>query len=206
MRITEIFHSIQGESTHAGLPCVFVRLTGCNLRCVWCDTPHAFHGGRDLSEEEILAAISRYPCRRVEITGGEPLLQEGVHALMRRLADAGYTVLLETGGSIDLSRVDPRVVKIMDLKCPGSGESGRNRWENLSHLSPRDQLKFVIRDRADFDWACAVVRERDLAAKHAVLMSPVHGELDPHVMAGWILDSGLDLRLQIQLHKVLRVP
>ncbi len=206
MRITEIFHSIQGESTHAGLPCVFVRLTGCNLRCVWCDTAYAFQGGREMSDEEILAEVRRYPCRRVEITGGEPLLQDGVHDLMRRLADEGYGVLLETGGSLDASRVDPRVVKIMDLKCPGSGESGKNRWENLAHLTAQDQVKFVVRDRVDFDWACAVVRERDLTAKHAVLMSPVHGEMDPHVMAGWIIESGLDLRLQIQLHKVLRVP
>ncbi len=206
VRITEIFHSLQGESTLAGLPCVFVRLTGCNLRCTWCDTPYAFHGGTEMSLETIVSEVFRHPCRRVEITGGEPLLQKDVLPLMRRLCDLGYEVLLETGGSIDVSGVDPRVIRIVDVKCPGSGEWAKNRWENLACLSPRDQVKFVIRDRPDFDWACAVLRERDLAAKHAVLFSPVHGELDPHLLACWILESGLDARLQIQLHKVLQLP
>jgi 7-carboxy-7-deazaguanine synthase len=206
VRITEIFYSIQGESTQAGLPCVFVRLTGCNLRCVWCDTPYAFHGGREMTIDEIVAEVGAHPSRRVEITGGEPLLQEAVHPLMGRLADSGYTVLLETGGSLDLSGVDARVIKIMDLKCPGSGESEKNRWENLGHLSPQDQVKFVVADRADFEWACRVVRDRDLTAKHAVLYSPVHGALDPQALSRWILESGLDVRLQIQLHKALRLP
>jgi len=206
VRITEIFHSIQGESTHAGLPCVFVRLTGCLLRCVWCDTAYAFHGGTEMDLEEILAEVARHPCRRVEVTGGEPLAQKDVLPLLRRLCDLGYTVLLETSGSIDVSGVDERVIKIMDVKCPGSGESAKNRWENFAHLSPRDEVKFVIRDRADFDWAYAVVRERDLSAKHPVLFSPVHGELDPQALSEWIIESGLDVRLQIQLHKVLRVP
>ena len=187
MRITEIFHSIQGESTRAGLPCVFVRLTGCNLRCVWCDTAYAFHGGVEMSVEEIFAEASRHPCRRVEITGGEPLLQKDVHPLMRRFADAGYTVLIETSGSIDVSDVDPRVIKVLDVKCPGSGESDKNRWENLAFLGPRDEVKFVIRDRADFDWTCEVVSRHDLTAKHAVLASPVHGECDPNALAAWIL-------------------
>jgi len=185
VRITEIFHSLQGESTLAGLPCVFVRLTGCNLRCTWCDTPYAFHGGTEMGLEEIVAEVSRHSCRRVEITGGEPLLQKDVLPLMRRLCDLGFTVLLETGGSIDVSGVDERVIRIVDVKCPGSGESSQNRWENFSHLSSRDQVKFVIRDRADFDWACAVVRASDLTAKHPVLFSPVHGELDAHLLARW---------------------
>ncbi len=206
VRITEIFHSLQGESTFAGLPCVFVRLTGCNLRCTWCDTAYAFHGGTEMSLEDILVEVSRHPCRRVEITGGEPLLQKDVLPLMRRLCDLGYAVLLETSGSIDVSGVDDRVIRILDVKCPGSGESAGNLWENFAHLSPRDQIKFVIRDRPDFDWACAVVRERDLTAKHPVLFSPVHGEMDPHALARWILETGLDARLQIQLHKMLGVP
>jgi len=206
VRITEIFHSIQGESTHAGLPCVFVRLTGCLLRCAWCDTAYAFQGGTEMDLEEILAEVARHPCRRVEVTGGEPLAQQDVLPLLKRLCDLGYTVLLETSGSIDVSGVDERVIKIMDVKCPGSGESAKNRWENFAHLSPRDEVKFVIRDRADFEWACATVRERDLSAKHPVLYSPVHGELDPQALSEWILESGLDVRLQIQLHKVLRVP
>jgi 7-carboxy-7-deazaguanine synthase len=206
MRVTEIFYSIQGESELAGLPCVFVRLTGCNLRCAWCDTPHAFHGGREMTIDEIVAEAHRYPCRRVEITGGEPLLQEEVHPLMRRFADSGYTVLLETSGSVDLSGVDARVLKIMDLKCPGSGEMEKNRWENLAHLSPRDQVKFVVADRADFEWACRLAKQRDLTAKHAVLFSPVHGVLDPGTLSRWILESGLDVRLQIQVHKVLGLP
>jgi 7-carboxy-7-deazaguanine synthase len=206
MRITEIFYSIQGEGTRAGLPCVFVRLAACNLRCVWCDTTYAFDGGTEMSVEEVVREVARYACRSVEITGGEPLLQKEVHPLLSRLADAGYTVLLETSGSLDVSEVDPRVIRIMDIKCPGSGESARNRWENLGLLSPKDEIKFVIRDRADFDWACTVVRERDLAAKHPVLLSPVHGELDPALLSRWILESGLDVRLQIQLHKYLGVP
>ena len=206
MRITEIFYSIQGESTRAGLPCVFVRLTGCNLRCVWCDTEYAFQGGREMSLEEILGEVKRYACRLVEITGGEPLAQAEVHTLMRALAEAGYTVLLETGGSIDVSDVDPRVIKIVDLKCPGSGELESNLWENLPRLSPKDEVKFVVKDRADFDWACSVVRERDLTAKHAVLMSPVHDVLDPRHLSEWILESGLDLRLQLQIHKLANMP
>lgn len=206
MRITEIFFSIQGESTHAGLPCVFVRLTGCNLRCSWCDTAYAFHGGREKSADEILAEIDRYPCRRVEITGGEPLLQPEVLPLMARMADAGYTVLLETSGSIDVSTVDPRVIKIVDIKCPGSGELEKNLWDNLGHLSTKDQLKFVIRDEVDFKWACQIVRERDLVGKHPVLFSPVHEDLDSHELSTWIIESGLDVRLQIQLQKYLRVP
>jgi len=206
MRVTEIFYSIQGESTHAGLPCVFVRLTGCNLRCAWCDTAYAFQGGTEMGLEEILAEVARHPCRRVEVTGGEPLAQKDVLPLLRRLCDLGYTVLLETSGSIDVSGVDERVIKIMDVKCPGSGESAKNWWENFAHLSPRDEVKFVIRDRADFEWACVVVQERDLTAKHPVLFSPVDGELNPQALSEWILESGLDVRLQIQLHKVLRVP
>lgn len=206
MRITEIFYSIQGESTRAGLPCVFVRLTGCNLRCGWCDTEYAFQGGSEMSLGEILGEVKRFDCRLVEITGGEPLLQAEVHPLMTGLAEAGYTVLLETSGSIDISDVDPRVIKIVDLKCPGSGECDSNLWENLARLSPKDEVKFVVKDRADFDWACAVVRERDLTARHAILISPVHGVLDPRSLSEWILESGLDLRLQLQIHKLANMP
>ena len=176
------------------------------MRCHWCDTAYAFQGGTEMGLEEVVAEVSRHPCRRVEVTGGEPLAQKEVLPLMARLCDLGYEVLIETSGAMDVSGVNARVIRIVDVKCPGSGESNRNLWANFAHLSARDQIKFVIRDRGDFDWACAVVRERDLTAKHPVLFSPVHGEMDPHALARWILDSGLDARLQIQLHKILLVP
>lgn len=202
MRITEIFYSIQGESTFAGRPCVFVRTTGCNLRCVWCDTAYAFYGGRDLSVEEIVGEVERLGggCRLAELTGGEPLLQKEIGALARALLDRGYTVLCETGGSLDIDRLPREVIKIVDVKCPGSGESDRNLWSNLEKLGPGDEIKFVIRDRADYEWALGVVRERALTGR-PVLFSPVWGALDLKDLAEWILADGAPVRLQTQLHK-----
>ena len=202
MRITEIFHSIQGESSFAGLPCVFVRSTGCNLRCVWCDTAYAFHGGREMSVDEIVGEVERLggDCRLVELTGGEPLLQKEIFALARALLDRGYTVLCETGGSLDLDRVPREVIKIVDVKCPGSGESHRNLWSNLEKLGPRDEIKFVIRDRADYEWALGVIRGRGLAGR-SILFSPVWGELELRELAEWVLADGAPVRVQTQLHK-----
>ncbi|MCZ7644847.1 MAG: radical SAM protein [Planctomycetota bacterium] len=205
MLINEIFHSIQGESSWAGVPMVFVRLTGCPLRCVWCDTEYAFHEGQALELGEILARVAAFGCKHVEVTGGEPLAQQGCYELLARLADAGHTVLLETAGSHDLAPVDPRVHTIMDLKCPGSGEERRNRWANLAHLKPaRDELKFVIADRADYEWAKARIAEYDLGARaKAILFSPVFGKLEYEALARWILDDRLPppARFQAQLHK-----
>jgi 7-carboxy-7-deazaguanine synthase len=200
--VNEIFYSIQGESTHAGRPCVFVRLTGCNLRCRWCDTEYAFNEGRRMTVAEVVEAVGRHGCDLVEITGGEPLLQEAVHPLIGALLAAKHTVMIETSGAVDLAAVDPRAIKIMDLKCPGSGESGRNLWSNFELLGRRDEIKFVIADRADYEWARAVIRERGLAERvNAILMSPVFGELDPALLAGWMLEDRLPARLQLQLHK-----
>jgi len=206
LMIHEIYRSIQGESTFAGLPCVFVRLTACHLRCRWCDTPHAFTKGAFMSLDEVVGRVLAEPCELVEITGGEPLLQEEVFPLMARLADAGWTVLLETSGAVDVSRVDPRVKIIMDLKCPGSGECEQNLYANLDLLKPPDEIKFVIADRQDFDWSCDQVRSRKLTERHAVLFSPVFGELAPRALANWILESKLPVRLQLQQHKYIWDP
>jgi 7-carboxy-7-deazaguanine synthase len=203
LRVNEIFHSIQGESTHAGRPCVFVRLTGCNLRCVWCDTAYAFHEGRSMSVGDVLAEVDRYDCDLVEITGGEPLLQPDVVPLMEQLLARGRRVLLETGGSLDIGAVPAGVCRIVDVKCPGSGESGHNRWDNLAALREGDEIKFVVADRADYDWAAAEIRARGLAGRWPVLLSPVHGALDPAALAKWILADGLPVRLQLQVHKYL---
>jgi 7-carboxy-7-deazaguanine synthase len=203
LTVNEIFFSIQGEGTRAGLPCVFVRLTGCPLRCVWCDTAYAFEEGTRRDEEDVMREIAGFPGRLVQVTGGEPLAQPAAFALVSRLLDAGYGVLVETSGHILLDRLDRRAVAIVDVKCPGSGESGRMEWRNLDLLKPEDELKFVVRDRADFEWARDVVRERRLHERNAVLFSPVHGELDPGQLARWILDDGLSVRLQVQLHKYL---
>jgi 7-carboxy-7-deazaguanine synthase len=203
LRITEIFKSIQGESTRAGLPCAFVRLTGCSLRCVWCDTAYAFHGGADMTLSEALRRVLEMGTDLVEVTGGEPLEQEGVYPLLERLLEANKTVLLETGGHVPLDRVDPRVVKIVDVKAPGSGMQNANLPENLSRLSSHDELKFVIADRRDFDWALAFVAERDLDRKNFVTFSPVWGELPAADLAAWVRDSGRPLRLGLQLHKLL---
>jgi 7-carboxy-7-deazaguanine synthase len=207
LRINEIFFSIQGESTWVGCPCVFVRLTGCNLRCRWCDTEYAFYEGRHLALDQIVEQVRGYRCNLVEITGGEPLLQKGVHSLFRLLLDDGFTVLVETSGERDLSLTEPRVIKIMDLKCPSSGECARNRMTNLQHLSARDEVKFVIADRVDFEWASEMVREHQLARRvNAVLMSPVFGSLLPADLAGWILKEHLPVRLQLQTHKHIWSP
>ena len=201
--INEIFYSIQGESTFAGLPCVLVRLTGCQMRCSWCDTTYSFYQGRWMTLQEVLDEVARYGCSLVEVTGGEPLLQPGVHALMERLCDAGYQVLLETGGGLDIAPVDPRVHRIVDVKCPGSGEAERNHWPNLERLRPGDQIKFVLAGRGDYEWARDLVRERALDASCAVLFSPVHGALDLEPLAAWVLEDRLGVRVQVQLHKLI---
>lgn len=201
--VNEIFYSIQGEGARAGRPCVFVRLTGCPLRCVYCDTAYAFSEGKRRSDDDIVAEIEGYPCRLVELTGGEPLAQPDAFPFLSRLADRGFEVLVETSGHILLDRLDPRVTVIMDLKTPGSGENHRLEWRNLDLLKPNDEVKFVIADRADFEWSRAVVRERGLGARGTVLFSPSHGVLSPADLARWILDDGLPVRLQVQLHKYL---
>ena len=204
LTINEIFYSIQGESTRAGRPCVFVRLTACDLRCTWCDTVYAFDEGRKQSVDEVMAEVERYDCPLVEITGGEPLLQPDVYALMNRLLANGRTVLLETGGHRPIDRVPAGVVKVLDVKCPGSGEEAKNDWQNLDRLSPHDEVKFVVQDRADYEFARDVIRRRDLASRcAAVLISPVHGVLDPKTLSEWILTDGVQARLQLQLHKYI---
>ena len=206
MRITEIFFSIQGESSYAGLPCVFVRFTGCPLRCGWCDTAYAFYEGTERGLESILNEVEHYDCRLVEITGGEPLAQAEAHGLITALADRGYTVLIETSGAIDLAPVDPRAILIMDLKCPGSGMEDRNRWSNLSLLKPHDEVKFVIKDRADYDWAVGIIRRYGLSDQQRILVSPVFGELEPQALADWILADRLGVRFQLQVHKLIWDP
>jgi len=203
LRISEIFHSIQGEADAVGWPSVFVRLTGCPLRCVWCDTAYAFEGGGWRTFDEILAEVGGYGAQHVCVTGGEPLAQKRCLDLLTRLCDGGYEVSLETSGALDISQVDSRVHRVVDMKAPGSGESARNLMGNLEHLTARDQLKFVLADRADYDWAVAILREQDLAARCMVLFSPVYGKLAPGTLAEWILEDRLPVRLQIQLHKVL---
>ena len=203
MRVAEIFHSIQGESTWAGRPCTFVRLTGCPLRCRWCDTVYAFEGGTAMDLSAELAEVDRFGCPLVEVTGGEPLVQKECPELLRALCDRGYEVLLETSGAVSTEKVDSRVVTILDLKCPDSGESERNLWENVARLRPRDEIKFVIASRRDYEWALETVRDRDLSARNVVLFSPVWGELEPGRLAGWILADRAPVRMQIQLHKIL---
>ena len=203
LRVTEIFHSLQGETSRTGLPTVFVRLTGCPLRCGYCDTAYAFHGGESLTLEDILGRVAAHGAQYVTLTGGEPLAQKQAPALLRRLADAGYSVSLETSGALDVSAVDPRVSKILDLKTPGSGECERNLWSNLAHLTPHDEIKFVLCDEADYRWACDQIREHRLADLCPLLMSPVHGKLEPRRLAEWILRDRLPVRMQLQLHKLL---
>jgi 7-carboxy-7-deazaguanine synthase len=203
VRVTEIFRSLQGESTHAGFPCAFIRLTGCSLRCVWCDSAYAFHGGSDIPVSEAADRVAALGTELVEVTGGEPLEQEGVYPLMARLLALGKTVMLETGGHVALDRVDPRVIKIVDVKAPGSGMERANLPENLELLGPRDELKFVLADRRDFDWALAAVRERDLDQRHTVTFSPVWEGALASSLGEWIRDSGRRVRLGLQLHKIL---
>ncbi len=204
LTVNEIFFSIQGEGRRAGEPCVFVRLTGCPLRCVWCDTAYAFHEGRKRDEDEVLREIERYPCRSVLVTGGEPLAQPAAFAFVTRLADEGWSVSVETSGHIPLDDLDPRAIAVVDVKAPGSGETARVHWPNLDRLRAHDELKFVLRDRADYEWSRDLVRARGLGSRcAAVLFSPVHGELGPGALADWILQDGLAVRLQVQLHKYL---
>jgi 7-carboxy-7-deazaguanine synthase len=206
LTVNEIFHSIQGESTRAGRPCVFVRLTACDLRCTWCDTPYAFHEGRRMSVDDVVAAVDAYGCPLVEITGGEPLLQDEVYPLMERLLGEGKTVMLETGGHRPIDRVPTAVVKIVDVKCPGSGEADRNCWANLDALAPHDEVKFVIADRADYEFARDVLATRLAGRAGATLFSPVHGALDPKTLSEWVLADRLPVSIQLQLHKFIWHP
>jgi 7-carboxy-7-deazaguanine synthase len=209
LRVTEIFHSIQGESTWAGLPCTFVRLTGCPLRCVWCDTEYSFHGGEKISLDDIIAQVEEIGTRLVEITGGEPLIHRNAFVLTERLLDLGYTALVETSGAVDVAPLDPRAHRIMDLKCPDSGESARNLWSNLDALTARDEIKFVIASRRDYEWTREVIRERGLdrrvesGALRALLVSPVWESMDFRELAEWVLEDRLPVRYQIQLHKIV---
>ncbi len=205
LRVTEIFRSIQGESTHAGRPCAFVRLTGCPMRCTWCDSEYTFAGGEHVSVEDVMRQVRAYGCQLVEVTGGEPLAQRGAFELIRRLCDEGFEVLVETGGYVSTEGVDERARVILDVKCPASGESERNHWPNLERLRPAlDEVKFVVADRADWDYARSVIERYGLERRaHAVLISPVWGVTDLAALAGWITESGLDVRLQVQLHKLI---
>jgi 7-carboxy-7-deazaguanine synthase len=207
LTINEVFYSIQGESTYAGRPCVFVRLTACDLRCSWCDTPYAFYEGRKQSVEQVLAEVEGAECPLVEVTGGEPLLQDDVYPLMQSLLDRGKTVLLETGGHRSTARVPGPVVTILDVKCPGSGEGHRNDWSNLDRLRPHDEVKFVVRDRADYEYARDVIARFRLAARAAAVhLSPVHGVLNPRELSSWALQDRLPARVQLQLHKYIWEP
>lgn len=200
MRITEIFFSIQGESSHAGRPCVFVRLTGCNLRCTWCDSEYTFSGGERMPLDDVLARVRSYGCNLVEITGGEPLAQAEAFELIHRLCDDGFEVLIETSGSIDTAPVDPRAKVILDVKCPGSGEAAKNRWENLDQLRPHDEIKFVIADRTDYEFARELIERKQLG-RWTVLLSPVWGTMDLKSLAEWMLADHVPARFQTQLHK-----
>ena len=207
LTINEIFHSVQGESTYAGRPCVFVRLTACDLRCTWCDTPYAFFEGSKRSLDEVIGEVDRFGCSLVEVTGGEPLLQEDVYPLMQSLLERGKTVLLETGGHRSTERVPEDVVTILDVKCPGSGEVERNDWDNLDRLRPHDEVKFVVKDRADYEFARDVVARHTLAGRAAAIhFSPVHGVLDPKTLSEWVLADRLPVRVQLQLHKYIWSP
>jgi 7-carboxy-7-deazaguanine synthase len=203
VRLTEIFHSIQGESTRVGLPTIFIRLTGCPLRCVWCDTEYAFSGGNIVTVRSILDQVVALDCNTVCVTGGEPLAQKGCLPLLAALCDAAYSVSLETSGALDIGGVDPRVSRIMDLKAPASGEESRNLWANIDLLAPRDEVKIVLASREDYDWAVLTCRQRRLFERCPVLFSPVQGQLDPAQLAQWILDDHLPVRFQLQLHKLL---
>ena len=203
IKINEIYLSIQGESTHTGLPCIFMRLTGCNLRCSWCDTAYAFHEGKNMSIDEILQKVENFGIHLVEITGGEPLMQDNVYTLMRSLIEKGYKVMLETGGSISLERVPKDVIKIMDLKCPGSGEQEKNNLDNLKLLAPHDEVKFVILDKKDYEWSRDIIKKYKINETAHILLSPVFDKLELKEMVKWILEDRLPVRLQTQLHKII---
>jgi 7-carboxy-7-deazaguanine synthase len=203
LRVSEIFHSLQGESTRAGLPTVFVRLTGCPLRCAWCDTDYAFSGGETLTLGDVLIEVAKHGARQVCVTGGEPLAQKACQPLLTALCDAGYSVSLETSGALDIAAIDPRVSRIMDLKAPASGESDKNLWDNLARLNAQDEIKIVLADKADYEWARQAIRERKLDAICPVLLSPVAGKLDPRLLAEWVLRDRLPVRVQLQLHKII---
>ena len=206
LKVTEIYKSIQGESTYAGLPCIFIRLTGCNLRCGWCDTDYSFYGGSQMSVDEILTEVEKLECKLVEVTGGEPLIQNETPELVQRLLDSGCTVLVETGGAIDISMISDKAIRVMDVKCPGSDMSDKMNFDNFSKLNSNDEIKFVIMDRTDFDWATKVIQDYKLEAVAKILFSPVFGALKPDVLAQWILDSGLEVRMQMQMHKLIWAP
>jgi 7-carboxy-7-deazaguanine synthase len=203
MRITEIFFSVQGESSHVGKPCVFVRLTGCGLRCVWCDTKYSYSGGKEMSLEDVLAAVEKHPTRLVEITGGEPLEQDEAYPLMDSLLARNYTVMLETGGHVRLDRVPAPVIKIIDIKCPDSGEGHTFCWENIALSAPHDEFKFVIASRKDYEWSRDVLRQRLKGSSNTILFSPAHDELPPRQLAEWVLADGLPVRVQLQIHKYI---
>jgi 7-carboxy-7-deazaguanine synthase len=203
MRITEIFFSIQGESTHAGKPCVFVRLTGCSLRCVYCDTKYSYAGGSEMSLDQVLSVVSSHPAKLVEVTGGEPLEQEDVYSLMDSLLDRGYTVMLETGGHLSIARVPKPVIKVIDIKCPGSHEGHTVFWENIDLAEPHDEFKFVISSRSDYEWSKNTCLEKLREKPNPVLFSPAHDELPAVTLARWILEDGLPVRLQLQIHKYI---
>jgi len=206
LQITEIFHSIQGESTRVGEPCVFVRLTGCPLRCTWCDTEFAFHGGETLTLQDVLDRVQSYGCSLIEVTGGEPLHQPNALVLLKKLCDEGYQVMIETSGAFDISAIDPRVSIIMDVKCPGSGMTDRMRWANMEHLSRKDEVKFVLRDRADYEWGKDMLKQYRLGERCAVLFSPVFGSLELQPLTEWVLKDRLPVRVQMQLHKLIWGP
>jgi 7-carboxy-7-deazaguanine synthase len=206
MRITEIYQSIQGESSFAGLPCVFVRTTGCDLRCSWCDSEFTFTGGTRMTLDQVMAEVDTYACQLVELTGGEPLLQVEIYELATRLADAGHTVLIETGGHRDISKLDPRVIRIMDLKCPASDECEKNLWSNLEHLRPVDEVKFVIADRTDYEWTLRVICEHRLEDRVQILISTAFGVIEPEQVVAWMLADKLRARFQLQLHKYIWPP
>lgn len=206
LRINEIFYSIQGESSYAGMPCIFLRLTYCNLQCNFCDTEYAFYDGEYKSFDKIISEIKKYNCSLIEITGGEPLVQKNVLPFMTMLCDDGYEVLIETGGHMDISGIDKRVKRIMDIKCPGSGESEKNYWQNLNFITEADQVKFVINDRADYDWANNIIKEHNLSKKCPILMSPSFNKVENKTLAEWILADQLNVRFQLQMHKYIWSP
>lgn len=206
LRVTEIYKSIQGEGSHAGYPCVFVRLTGCNLRCTWCDTEYGYNGGSDMTIDEVLNKVSELKCNLVEITGGEPLLQEQTPELTRTLLSNGYKVLLETAGSIEISSISEEVIRIVDMKCPASGMTDKNLYKNLDLVTDKDEVKFVIKDKADFEWAAELISKHELDKKTNILFSPVFGDMNEEQLAEWVLESGIQARFQVQLHKIIWGP